>query len=86
MVVGSGPGQVGREEARLAGRIQACAGDSVCLRCRVPGVSPGERHGVVGGPMVASLCRGSGKEEDSLPAHPTKTARGHLSTQAGEAH
>ena len=89
MVVGSGPGQVGREEARLARRIQACAGDSVCLswRCRVPGVSPGERHGVVGGPMVASLCRGSGKEEeDSFPPNPTKTARGHLSTQAGEAH
>lgn len=70
-------------EARHALEIQ-------CLswRCRVPGVSPGERHGVVGGPMVASLSEGSGQEEeDSLPLpDPTKAARGQLSKQAGEAH
>lgn len=73
VMVGSGPWQVGREEARLDGRIQACAGDSVCLswRCRVPGCQP--REEAWGGPMVASLCWGSGQEEeDSLPSTPRK--------------
>lgn len=86
MGIGLGPWQVGREEA-VIGRENpgACAGDSVCPGAggRVPGQP---REEAWGGPMVASLCWGVGKRRRIPPLHPTKAARGHLSTQAGEAH
>lgn len=75
-MVGSGPWQVGREEARLDGRIQACAGDSVCLswRCRVPGVSPGKRHGEA--PWWPASVEGVGKRRRIPSPPPHESCKG----------